>query len=697
MTISDDSGNILVGLGHPVRFGRGVGSRVYFEGLQVHIKPVFARLPVSVILSVLAVSVCVPAVVGHGHVPSWLDAAALDRGQHVAVHHARVIRNRGAVNVRVSVRNVAGAGDVVVAAIRYSSTLLGLAETHQFGRLLPTQRLQFALYEKALAEMHESADRRDVDAVERSAERCRDLLRAMGAQGLSDRYRVPAELVPLRAGSHVEVTVEVDLIENGVHRMIERQIRIPIQPPLPDGTGPATSLRYDVRSQAILPVQASHGEEAAAGATWLAGDQHLHTVHSLDAFALDGTVEDVADYAAVGELIGLNWIITTDHSNVHTEWFGTPYYTPEQFAEGAAQAAIYSAANPLLALYSQEMGAGQGGLLDVPSHYLAYPYSSDSTGYMENPSSGLLFGLANCEPEQVIIDRVAAAGGFGFIAHPFESFALTFATWDFDNGATGWSGLEIWSDAGGQIQSNDDEAYIKWHALLKEIPAPQQGVLADRPGFPNAFPVGIGNSDAHEPGFIGATFTYARAADLSRASVTEALMRGRCVASNGPLLTATINGAPIGEVGFLLDSDSDVGLTLMTSAEFGPTGFYQITVLVNGDVRVTIPPTGDPGISLSLLLDGMNLSPPDKFVTLRADSVDGTYHALTNPIWLQFTTLGDANADTRVDAADFARWVDCFSGPGVQRDPACDLMDFDRDDDVDVLDFAGFQSAFTGP
>ena len=32
--------------------------------------------------------------------------------------------------------------------------------------------------------------------------------------------------------------------------------------------------------------------------------------------------------------------------------------------------------------------------------------------------------------------------------------------------------------------------------------APTGGELADRPGFPTRFPVGLGNSDAHEPGLI---------------------------------------------------------------------------------------------------------------------------------------------------------------------------------------------------
>ena len=105
---------------------------------------------------------------------------------------------------------------------------------------------------------------------------------------------------------------------------------------------------------------------------------------------LDGTEEDVTDYATTAELIGLDWIIITDHSNVHVTWSGTEYYTPEQFAEGTIQAAAYTSQHPLLTLYGEEMGAGQAGFWNLPSHSLAYPFASDSTGYLANPSSGLV-------------------------------------------------------------------------------------------------------------------------------------------------------------------------------------------------------------------------------------------------------------------------------------------------------------------
>ena len=647
----------------------------------------------SVSSALFAVLAAAPIAQAHNHQPPWLDESTLDGGVHVAINHARVIRAPGPVDITVTLRNIAGAGDVVVQNIRYRAADDDIAETRQFARTLPTRRAEFLLYKAAFADMHACSHTGNTAGVRQLARECRNLLQTIAAEALTDHYRVPATRVPSEPGTRFHTTVEIALIQDGHHRTIRRDVDIPVQPPLPTGTEISRTWTYDVPTQTLSP---DDRLSLIENAPWHAGDQHLHTTYSLDALALEGTTENVADYASAAELIGLDWIIVTDHSNVHASWGGTDYYTPEQFAEGTAQAAAYSAANPLLALYGEEMGAGQTGLLALPSHYLAYPYADDSTGYLANPSSGLVFGLANCEPEQTIIDRINAAGGFGFIAHPFDSGALAFAEWDFGNGATGWSGLEIWSDTNGQIKTTDDQALAEWYNLLNGISAPQQGHLATRPGFPNAFPVGLGNSDAHVPELIGSTFTYAWMPTVSREQVTEALSAGRCVASNGPLLSAEINGARIGEVALLLADDNDLDLTLTTTAEFGPVGDYSVALHVNGVVRALIPPTDDPGFSMNVRLDGLNLTAPDKFVTLRADSTDDSFHALTNPIWLQFTDPGDADADGSLTIADFQALADCLSGPDLERQPACDVMDIDRDRDVDLADLQAFQSAFTG-
>ncbi len=630
----------------------------------------------------------------HGHEPPWLDTAALDRGLFVDVQHPRAIRQAGPLEIAVTVRNMAGPQDVIVESVRYIPEAGGAVEVHNRAEALPTRRAEFEHYKLLRADLV-AAERGNREVVRRLIAQAGDLLRKLSSDVLRDRYRVPIEMVPDEPGTTLRLAVEIVLTEGGSQRTIRRQVEIPIQPPLPDGSDPARTWRYQVADAAW--VEAGDGARTAQAGAWYAGDQHLHTTYSLDALVLDGTEETVTDYAAASELLGLDWIIITDHSNVHVTWEGTEYYTPEQFAEGTAQAADYTAQHPLVALYGQEMGAGQSGLFALPSHYLAYPFAADSTGYLPNPSSGLIFGLANCEPEQVIIDRVNEAGGIGFIAHPFDSGTLAFVEWDFDNGATGWAGLEIWSDTLGQIKATDTQAVSKWHELLNAIAPPQLGALSDRPGFPNAFPVGLGNSDAHQPGLIGATFTYARMLGVTRENVVEALRTGRCVASNGPLLFGEVNGTGVGDVALLIDGDNALDLHLATTPEFGPVGDYELTVQVNGAVRATIAPSGDPGFAATIELAGLNLGGSDRWVTVRADSSDDTFHATANPIWLQFVAAGDANADGVIGLGDFGQFADCLTGPGAERAPACDIMDFDRDRDVDLGDFGHLQAAFANP
>jgi len=643
-----------------------------------------------------------PRIDAHDHSPPWLDPAALDAGLYVAIHYPRVIRQLSPMTVKVELLNVTGEPSLTVEHVRYLQLDRGLVETHLLNRPLPAQRAALDDYRRAASELEASAARGDVQAVALHTKTVRELLVQITSGRLVDRYRIQPAAVPPRPGTTIDVTIEIALRADGAagvqKRVIRRAISIAVAPALPAGVGRASAWRFNAQEPGFGRPETRSTPRGPGGGdvAWLAGDQHLHTTYSLDALVLNGTDEDVTDYAAAAEAIGLDWIILTDHSNVHVNWDGTDYYTPEQFAAGTSQAADYTAGHRLLVLYGQEMGAGQSGLLALPSHYLAYPLAADSTGYLENPSSGLVFGLANCEPEQVIIDRVNDAGGFGFIAHPFDAATLAFAQWDFGNGATGWSGLEVWSDTQGQIKPTDEQARAHWYELLDAIGGPSGGELPDRPGFPNRFPVGLGNSDAHQPSLIGATFTYAWMPDLSREHVVESLQQGRCVASNGPLLFGELNGGRIGEVALLLDGDNELDLALSSTSEFGPAGDYELTVYVNGRVRVTLPPSGDPGDSITVRLENLNLGSPDTYVTAAADSANGLYHAITNPIWLQFTSPGDADADGAITLLDFAAFADCVSGPLIERSPSCDIMDFDRDRDVDLIDFAAFQRVFTG-
>ena len=268
-----------------------------------------------------------------------------------------------------------------------------------------------------------------------------------------------------------------------------------------------------------------------------------------------------------------------------------------------------------------------------------------------NAPQALIFNHINCEPEQVIIDRVNDNGGISFIAHPFDSAPLFFAQWDQTSSAVGWAGIEIFNSEVAIFEPEDQQSIDWWHEMLNEIAPPKGGQLAERTDFPTRFPIGIGNSDAHQPARIGNTFTYIRLPSntngngiLSREDLMDAFVNGRCVASNGPLVFGQINGAGTGEVAIISAIQNQLAVTLQTTVEFGPVGDYKITVLVNGFERLVIPPSGSPDYQITIVFNNL-LGPPDKFVTLRAESANCigcassgvVFQAIANPIWLEFS------------------------------------------------------------
>ena len=550
-------------------------------------------------------------VYGHQHTAPWLLESELDNGLFVEVRHPRVIRSPRPFDVSVVVNNLLAEGEVVVTGVRYD--LPGAFDTvrHRRRHVLAEKRADYRRYKRIQRELRGATERRDRRAVRRLRAESRSHLARIASGVFRDRQTVEASYIP-EVGSRVEISVEVDVVERGVPRTLRRRIEILVHPPLPAGSD----------------------------GSWFSGDQHLHTAFSIDAFFLDGTTELLADYAATAQTVGLDWIVVTDHTNVRF----LLWYRPWMFAIGELAAKKFRDNRDYLVLQGQEMAVGSLGRFGESAHLLVYPHKVDSTGFIPNPCSGLIANHVNCEPEQVILDRVNDNGGISFIAHPFDAAPLLFAAWDQQSDAQGWAGLEIFNSRAAVVDSGDEKSIDWWHELLNEIEPPQDGLLSERPDFPTRFPVGIGNSDAHQPGHIGNTFTYARLPGvlagngmLPREDVMDAFVAGRLVASNGPLVFGEVNGAGVGEVAMLLPGSNQLAVTLQTTPEFGLVGDYTITVLVNGSPRAVVPLSGSSSFETTIVLEDL-LAPPDKFVTIRArcDSCSG--EALANPIWLEFPT-----------------------------------------------------------
>jgi hypothetical protein len=557
----------------------------------------------------------------HEHTAPWLDESSLDGGLYVEVRHPGVIRNPSPFAVSVVLSNLTGAGDAVVREIRYRTPRAFDAATHRRGAVLETKRDEFWQYRAIREALADAVRRNDLPSVERLQARSQALLVSIARSSIRDSLLIEPGLLPDR-GEPFELAVEIDLFQDDRARTLTRTLEIPVEASLPTG--------HD--------------------GSWFAGDQHLHTAFSIDAFLLEGTAERVDDYAATARAVGLDWIVITDHTNVTF----LAWYRPVLFEAGEELARTFRDENDYLVLQGQEMGVGAYGRFGESAHLLVYPRAGDSTGFLPNPCRGLVFDHVNCEPEQVVLDRVNDNGGIGFIAHPFDSFPLGYAEWNRESDASGWAGLEIFNSSVAVFAEDDRESVEWWHELLNDVPPPEGGELADRPGFPTRFPVGLGNSDAHQPERIGATFTYARLPGgargpgmVPRQDVMDAFAAGRAVASNGPLVYGEVNGAGVGDVALVNPADNELVVTLQTTPELGPVGDYRITVFVDGTARAVVPASAETGFEATFVLEDL-LSPPDKFVTLEAERVrcagcpaDAvTYHAVANPIWLEFATGG---------------------------------------------------------
>lgn len=293
---------------------------------------------------------------------------------------------------------------------------------------------------------------------------------------------------------------------------------------------------------------------------------------------------------------------------------------------------------------------------------LCLPLDHDLEGMLPNPSDGLVYGHANCESEQTIINRINDAGAFGFIAHPYDWDYLGFFEWDWNNGATGWAGLELMCESDGGYDDDDWLTWYKWHELLGNISTPTNGQLQERAGWPTTFPVGIGDSDAHEPGLVGRIWTYVAMENVTRSNLKDGMLGGHCIASNGPLAWVTVNSAFTGEVAVLPASwDANVVVSIRTNESMGYAGEYSAEVLVNGEVRRTVEPSGIPSYSLDIYINDMNLGQDDKFVTLRVTK--GELVCLPNPVWLQHTIFGDIDGSGTIDLGDLlsviGNWGSC--------------------------------------
>ena len=297
-------------------------------------------------------------VLAHTHEPSWISAEA---GIHVWTTGPTAVRADGEAWLTVHLINL----EESTCQLQRLTLLRNeqIMDQHPIPATLPSAAEAVAAYRASEAALCNKSilDQGSMQTL---------LQRQAWALEMASEATVCCTLKP---GADLSGKWDVEIVTidpNGIEVTQCLPVTFSRSPSLPDGTAEAEQWVMDRlsgewgRIASPLP---------SRNPTWFAGDQHLHTTWSLDAHVLDGTEEGPADYANAARARGLDWIMITDHSNIHAWWFGEWFFTPEQHELARQEAADYRANEGWPVLYSQEMGLGRTGFWDLPSHMLVYP------------------------------------------------------------------------------------------------------------------------------------------------------------------------------------------------------------------------------------------------------------------------------------------------------------------------------------
>ncbi len=125
------------------------------------------------------------------------------------------------------------------------------------------------------------------------------------------------------------------------------------------------------------------------------------------------------------------------------------------------------------------------------------------------------------------INDVHAQGGMFFVNHPYLSMRK-WTDWNFK----GYNGIEILNGNKIAMDPVNVKAFDKWDQLNR------QGLHL----------FGIADSDAHTPYAVGRYRNYVFATSFTLAAIEQGFKKGTFYVSNGPMLSFTLNNAPMGSI-----------------------------------------------------------------------------------------------------------------------------------------------------
>jgi hypothetical protein len=173
-------------------------------------------------------------------------------------------------------------------------------------------------------------------------------------------------------------------------------------------------------------------------------------------------------------------------------------------------------------------------------------------------------------------------------------------------------------------------------------------------------------------------------------TLRDAFLSGRCVVSDGPLLTLEANTAGIGEVAILPDGRARTTVRLETTSEFGTVDQYTLVLEKDGETLLILPTGEASGYAVEFVIDSPTRFTDGTSLTAWPQRDDLEYLAMTNPVWLQPSLPGDVDGSGGVDVNDMLAilglWGPCEGCPA----------DTNGDGVVDVNDVLVLLGHWTG-
>jgi hypothetical protein len=360
---------------------------------------------------------------------------------------------------------------------------------------------------------------------------------------------------------------------------------------------------------------------------WRSGDVHVHMNYG-GVYRM--TPEKLAKQADAEDLdLVFNLIVNKEQRIPDID-----YFTPEPFSPEGSSATILHAQEYHTSLW------GHMGLLGLKDHYLLGDYSA-------YPKTA----LHSFHPDNSTVSDLARAQGalVGYV-HPFDPP---------EPDPTGEGGLShaLPVDAVlGKIDYLEVVAFADplvtesvWHKLLNT------GLRIPAAGGTDAM---TNYSSLRGP--LGLNRTLVKAADAESpgeetTNWLSGLKAGRSIATNGPLVSLTIDGA---EPGDELRRPRGVQTLKVKATMTSLTPLDSVDVIVNGEVRESIAMSGD---RMSAAYEGELSLDESAWITLRAYSksasplvFDNYPFATTSPIYV---TVAGKPVRSRTDAEHFIAWI----------------------------------------